>query len=361
MKYLPLHHKHKANGAEFMEIEGWQVVAQHSGVEEELQLVRTNAGLCDGSFWAQYAVEGKDALDFLQKVSVRDLSQLSPGHMIYTSVVDESGKVMDDLTIMCLGENSFYINSLFHSLPWLKEKAAGLSAHVVNVPNAAFTLQGVKSRDILMELVDISDMAHAEVRQVELGGIPVMLARFGFSGELGYELYFHPGDSNDLWDLLMEKGESHGLEPMGVAMAFVISLEKGFLMGPGMDFYEGGTPLEYGLGWSVSYDKDFIGKDAILKRKEEGLKSKLMGFEVLDPSIIAETGSKLIKDGVEVGEVTIGGFGVGVGKSIGRAAVKIEQAVADNVLVLDQDGKTTEVKLAARYKWYDPDNKNIKS
>jgi len=158
---------------------------------------------------------------------------------------------------------------------------------------------------------------------------------------------------------LIDLGKEYKVGPYGLAVTDITGIEKGYLFGP--DYYEGGTPLEWGLGWTVAFDKgDFNGKEALLKRKKEGLKTKLVGFEVSDPEVVAATGDKLFKVDNVVGEATNATYGITVGKSIGRARVNIEYANTGEELEVEHKGKRTKVTVAKNYRWYDPENKRLK-
>jgi aminomethyltransferase len=363
MLLQPLHHKHKDEyHAKFVDFWGWQAVEQYTSVEDELNLIKEKAGLCDESFVPVFVVVGRDAFKLLQKLAVADLKKISPGRLIYTSFLDESAKMIDDNTILWVDDDYFIINSSFpreNTIAWINKRAAGLCAHVTEMPFAVFSMQGPKSREIAHKAVDVSGLPYAGVKRVKIGRVPVILARFGYSGELGYEFYCAPQYAYELWDAMMELGKDYGLRPYGVATANAISLEKGFLMD--VDFYEGGTHLEYGLGWTVGWNKDFIGKKALLKRKKEGLKTRLMGFEVLDPAVTATKGDKLFKDGKTVGEVTHGAHGFRVKKNLGRGSVNIEYAKAGEELAMEHGGSRVKVRLAPSYRWYDPENKILRS
>ena len=270
--------------------------------------------------------------------------------------------MVDDNCILWVDDEYFLINSSFpreNTLAWINKNTAGLCAHATELPQVCFSMQGPKSREIAEKAADVGGLPYTGVKRVTIGRAPVLVARFGYSGELGYELYCPPQYAYELFDTLMEAGRDCGLRPYGVGTANAISLEKGFLMD--VDFYEGGTHLEYGLGWTVGWDKDFIGKEALLKRKKEGLKTKLMGFEVLDSTVTATNGDKLLKDGKAVGEVTHGAHGFRVKKSLGRGWVDIEHAKAGEELAMEHEGNRVTVRLAPSYRWYDPENRIMRS
>jgi aminomethyltransferase len=361
--FTPFYGKHLEYGAEIIDLFGWQMPAVYTSVEEEYRMVRERAGFAEYSFNSLLAVVGRDAFTFMQKVLVNDLRKISPGRMIYSSVLDENASLIEDATILWLEDNYFFINAGFNKqalMAWLRKNALGLEVYIVDTGSCFLSFQGPKSREILQKAMNVEDLPYFGLKRDKLGDIPVLIDRAGFTGELGYEFYIHFSYANALWNALVELGKEYDVRPYGLAVTEIIGIEKGYLFGP--DYYEGGTPLEWGLGWTVAFDKgDFNGKEALLKRKKEGLKTKLVGFEVSDPEVVAETGGKLFNGGKVVGEVTNATYGIGIGKSIGRARVNIEYANAREELEVEFKGKRTKVTVAKNYRWYDPENRRLKS
>lgn len=363
MKLLtPFYGKHLEYKGQIIDLFGWQMPVVYTSPEEEYRMVRERAGFTEYSFNSLLAVVGKDAFNLLQKVLVNDLRKISPGKMIYSSILDDKPTLIEDATILWVEDNYFFINAGFNKqrlMEWLKKNASGLEAYVVDTGSCFLSFQGPKSREILQKAMNVEDLPYFSLKQDKLGDIPVLIDRGGFTGELGYEFYVHSSHAHELWDALMELGREYNVGPYGLAVTDITGIEKGYLFGP--DYYEGGTPLEWGLGWTVAFDKgDFVGKEALLKRKREGLKTKLVGFEVSDPEVVAATGDKLLNGGNAVGEVTNATYGIAIGKSIGRARVDIEYTNAGDELEVEHEGKRTKVRVAKNYRWYDPENKIVK-
>lgn len=356
------YHEHLEYGAEIVEEANWQLAAVYSSVDEEYCMIRERAGFIDFSFQGGIAVAGSDAFKFLQKMIVNDLKNISPGKAIYSTMLDETGKVIADTVVLWVEEKLFIVNAgLFTTkiaIDWLKKYAADFEVSVMPRGTCLLALQGPKSRDVLQKAVDIQDLPYFSLKEDKLGEIPVLIVRVGFSGELGYELHAYPEYAHELWGALIELGNEYNVRPYGLDATGILVVEKGYLQSS--DFYEGSTPLELGLGWTVGFDKDdFIGKEALLKRKSEGLKTKLMGFEVSEPSIVATGGDRLFKgSGESVGQVTYGVYGPAVGKSIARGWIDSKYANEGEALELEHEGKRIEAKVT-QFKWYDPQNKII--
>jgi len=363
MKLLtPFYGKHLEYGATMIDVMGWQLAAVYTSVEKEYRMVREQAGFIDYSFQSAIAVAGSDAFKFLQKMLANDLGKISPGRAIYSSILDEVGGILDDTIVFWLEEKLFIINGSFtkkRTIDWLKRHAAGFEVSIVERGTCFLSLQGPKSRDVLQKAVNIEDLSYFSLKQDKIGDIPVLIARVGFSGEIGYELYVYPEYAHELWDALVELGKGYNVRPYGMGVSAILAVEKGYLTS--RDFYEGSTPLELGLEWTIGFDKgDFIGKEALLKRKGEGLKTKLMGFEVSDPKVVAVANDRLVKSGKVVGQVTyVGVYSPTIGKSLARGWVDTEYASEGEELELEHEGKKTKVKLA-RPRWYDPENKIVR-
>lgn len=359
----PFYTKHLEYGAKLIDVRGWQLPSIYTSVEEEYTMVRERAGFVDYSFQSAIAVAGRDAFSFLQKMLVNDLRRISPRMAIYSSMLDETGRILDDGVLFWIEERLFIFNGGFTLRPtieWLKENVSDFEVSIVETGICFLSLQGPKSREILQKVVDVKDLPYFSLKRDKVGEIPVLIARVGFSGEVGYELFIYPEYSHDLWDALVELGKEHNVRPYGMAVTAILGIEKGYV-GPSV-FYEGCTPLELGLGWTVRFEKgDFIGKEALLKRRTEGLKTKLMGFEVADSTVIASAKDNLVKEGKMVGQVLSNGlYGPAVGKSIGRSWVSIEYAREGEELELEHEGKMVKIQLT-QPKWYDPENKRVKS
>ena len=239
----------------------------------------------------------------------------------------------------------------------LKKNAQGLDVYIIERGKGVLALQGPKSRELLQKAMNVDDLPHSSVKQDKLGDIPIIIARGGYTGELGYDISVYPEYAHELWDTLMELGKEYKVGPYA-APELIFATEKGMVSTA--DFYEGSTPLEVKLTWAIGFDKeDFTGKNALLKRKSEVLKTKLMGFEVSDPGVVAAKGDNLIKEGTLAGQVTRGVYGPAVGKSIGFGWVEIGYAREGEELEIEHEGNRVKIKLV-RGRWYDPANKKMR-
>jgi len=352
--------EHKAN---IMEIFNWDLPYDFGSVEEELKMVRQRAGFIDYSFQNEIAMVGKDAFHFLQKLLVNDLNKIRPGKAIYSTLLDETGSVIDDVTVFWVEENYFLFNGGLRKArvdEWLTKHAQAFDVYLIKTGLCLLAFQGPKSREILQKSLNVEDLTYYSLKRDTINDIPVLVARVGYSGELGYEFYTLPEFTTNLWGTLLEIGKDHQAGPYGLGATGLLGIEKGFL--GGSDFYEGSSPLELGLEWTVAFDKgDFFGKEALLKRKTDGLKTKLIAFESLDPQVLGAENDKLFKNDKQAGRVTKAGPGPTLGKaSIGRGWVNIEYANEGEELEMEHDGKKTGIRVTLQRDWYDPENKKVK-
>lgn len=359
----PFYSKHVEYGGKFMLLEDWLLPAVYTSAEEEYRMVRERAGFTDYSLQGAIAVLGRDAFGLLQKVLVNDLRKIYPGKAIYSSMLDETGKVLDDTVVFWVEEDFFIVNDAFvtdQTLKWLKHNAQEMNVSVIERGTCVLAFQGPKSKDILQKVVTVQDIPYFGLRQDKIRDIPTLIARVGFSGELGYEIYVYPKYAHELWDTVVQLGKEYGVRPYGLEAGHILQVEKGYIYGS--DFYKGSTPLEVGLEWTVAFDKgDFVGKEALLQRKSKGLRTKLMGFEVCDPKIVASEGDNLVMEGRVVGKVTSdGAYGPSIGKSLGWGWVEVQYANEGDELELEHENNKTKIKMAPK-RWYDPEGKRIRA
>lgn len=358
----PFHRKYVELKAQMIDLAGWTLASQFSSVDEEYKMVRERAGFCDYAFQGVFFIAGKEAFRFLQMLTVNDIGKIRPGKAIYTSMLDTEGSIINDTIIFWMDDDTFIVHSGLKKKmleDWIRSQIVHYSASVTEIATTFLSIQGPKSRDVLMSSVEIEDLEFMELKRCELNGIPALIARTGFSGELGYEIHIYPEYADDLWDTLMDLGKDYDVGPYGLSLAGPLSVEKGYLDGP--DFFAGGTLIEYGLEWTIAFDKgEFFGKDALLARKREGIKKKLVGFEVLDTDVVPSSGTNLLKDKKIIGQVTASAHSPILNKTIGRAWVYVENAAAGEELYINQGGIKTKISIAKSYRFYDPKGTRLK-
>ena len=261
----------------------------------EYYAIRTAAAVLDISPLYKYHIHGPDALRLLNRVLTRDLSRLAIGQVRYTAWCDEAGKVIDDGTVARLDETFFRLTSADPSLRWLQDNGCGLRATVEDASEsiAALALQGPASRDVLGRLAGpgSATIKYFHAAQLDVAGIPAMVSRTGYTGDLGYEIWVEPQDAERLWDRLMEAGEAKRLRAAGNVALDMARIEAGFLL-IAVDYisakktmfeFQTSSPFELGLGWTVDLDggRDyFVGQAALRREKARGPAQATVGLEV---------------------------------------------------------------------------------
>lgn len=356
MKRTPLYEEHKKLNANIVEFGGWDMPVQYTNVIDEHNTTRNAAGLFDICHMGEIIVEGKDAAKLLQKATSRNIEKMSDGKMVLAVLCNENGGILDDLTIYKFNENRFMvvvnasnIEKDFNQVKKVNEQNK-FNAKVLDISEsiAKLDLQGPKSQEILQKLVDfdLNEIKFYEFKECSVSNEAAIVSRSGYTGEDGFEIYFDWNAAPKIWKLILETGKEYGIKPCGLGARDTLRLECAMnLYGHEMD--ETKTPLQARYEWVVDCDKDFIGKVAILKQKQEGVKEKLAGFEMID-NAIARNGYELFKDGNMVGFVTSGSQSPTLKKRIGLCYIKTEYSRADNefdVNIRDKLYKAKIVKL----------------
>lgn len=361
----PLRDKYLEGNADTLVFNDLEIPVMFRPVDQEIEMVRKRAGFIDYSANLMMVICGKDAFEFIQKLIVNDLRKIQPGNAIYTSLLNEDGKIVDDAIICWIEKDRFlYIGTPMLKEPviqWLRKQEKAYEVFLVEMGLVFISVQGPKSRAILGKLADVADMPYMSLKETQIEDIPVTISRVGFTGELGYEIYANPLHGHELWNILEKTGKDDDMGPYGYLATCLLGCEKGYLWGP--DFYANASPLELGLEWTVAYDKgEFIGKEALLQRKQNGLKNRLIAFEVVGSDIQAVENDRIMKDGKMVGAVTTATPGFSINKScIGRGWVDIEYAKEDSELEIEHEGTVAKIRVSLKRDWYDPKNIKVRS
>jgi aminomethyltransferase len=351
----PFYNAHLALKAKMVPFAGWEMPVMYTGIIEEHNLVRTKAGLFDTSHMGEIEIEGKDAQALVQKLITNDISRMSINQALYSPMCRDDGGIIDDIIVYKFSEQHFMLvvnaSNLQKDYQWITAQSRGLKVNLNNISSrtALLALQGPQSRHILQKLLkfDISQLNYYWFKKEDIVGLPAIIARTGYTGELGYEIFITGASADrllELWNLLLEKGNYFGLGPCGLGARDTLRLEMKYAL-YGNDIDDSTNPLEAGLEWTVKFQKgDFNGHRALLKIKEKGLKRKLVGFQMLDRSI-ARHGYGIFNNGKKVGEVTSGSFAPSLGKGIGMGYVAIELADIDTEIEIDIRDKKYKARI----------------
>src|SRR2546423_467690 len=331
LKRTPLHDSHVLLGARMVEFAGWEMPVQYSGPIPEHMAVRQAAGLFDVSHMGEIEVRGNQALALVQRITTNDVAKLQDNQVQYSTMTDERAGVIDDLLVYRINEHYYLLivnaGGTDTDFSWVKEHATGLDVEVNNT-SAAFALlalQGPRSEFILQRICDhmLDRIPYYWSQRLAVDGVDCRVSRTGYTGEDGFEILCPAADARHIWNRLLVVGQEYGLIPCGLAARNTLRLEAAFRL-YGNDMDQTTTPLEAGLGWVVKLNKgDFVGREVLQRQKAEGLRRKLVGFEVLDRAP-ARDGYAAVFNGQQVGTVASGSPAPFLKKNIGMLYLPIE-------------------------------------
>ncbi len=370
MKLTPLYQKHIDLGAMMYTTGmGYAMPAYYSSVEEEAKNVRARVGMNDVSLMGRLDVKGKDALALTQYLIVNNAERLVDGQALYSVMCRDNGLIEDDVIVMRFGPEHLRIitSSMFRArtLAWLQkhidERKA--SAYVTDVSSyyAMIGVQGPKSREVLSGItdIDLNSLKFFRFAFGKFGDIRCMIARLGFSGELGYECYVNTEDAHDAWDMIMEAGRPHGILPYGMDTLDALRWEKGFIF-YGFDATDEHNPYECRVHEFIRYDcGDFLGREALLKIKERGPEKKLMGLEV-EGDRLAPGEQPLRIGSKSVGKVVAGFHSHNLQRNLGYAYVNAPHFEPGTKVTLEIEGTETNA-VVADMPFLDPAGERMRS
>jgi len=354
LKQTPLNAVHRALGAKMVDFGGWDMPVQYpTGIIAEHVAVRTRVGLFDVSHMGEIRVQGPQAMDFLDWLTPNAVRKLGLGQIHYTAFLYENGTFVDDLLLHKISDTEFLLvvnaSNVDKDFEWVTRHAAKWDVTVTNESDETgqVALQGPRSLDVLQPLVDI-DLAQIKYYWFAFGnfqGLPVMIARTGYTGEDGFEVYCPAGETVRVWEALMASGKAQELVPTGLGCRNTLRLEaKMALYGHEID--DSTLALEADLGWIIKLQKgDFHGREALAKAKEEGLTRKLVGFRMLEKRDIARDHMPVLIDGVEAGYVTSGAPSTTCGCNLGLAYVPMSHAAEGSRIQIGIRGKAAEAEI----------------
>ena len=340
----PLYAAHLRHGARMVEFAGWDMPVQYAGLIEEHEAVRGAVGLFDVSHMGEVVFRGPRALAALQAIFTNDLGKVADGQAQYGCLCRENGGIVDDVVIYRRSAEDLLVcvnaANRQKDFDWLKAHAAG--AEVTNESDqwGQVAVQGPKALAVLKKLTGTDLDAIKTYRHAPgaVAGVTCLIARTGYTGEDGFELFCPASRAEMLWEALMEAGQPEAIQPAGLGCRDTLRLEMAYRL-YGSDMDDDRSPLEAGLGWVVKLDKgDFIGRGALLKQKEQGLTRKLVGFQLTEPGI-ARHGHPVVRDGAAVGLVTSGTRSPSLKLSIGLAYVPPALAAEGSALAVEIRGK----------------------
>lgn len=341
MKHIPLKHVHEGLGAKMVDFAGFYMPVQYEGVNIEHETVRNGVGVFDVSHMGEFLLTGDNALALIQKVCSNDASTIEIGKAQYTCLPNENGGIVDDLIIYRMKENQYLLvvnaSNIDKDWNWIsKHNDLGVEMKNLSDDYSLLAIQGPKAVEAMQSLtsVNLSEIPYYSFKAGDFAGIEnVIISATGYTGSGGFEIYCKNEEVEQIWTKIFEAGAPFGIKPIGLAARDTLRLEMGFCL-YGNDINDTTSPLEAGLGWITKFTKDFIASDILKKQKEEGVKRKLVGFELLERGIPRHDYEIVDKDGHVIGIVTSGTMAPSLGKGIGMGYVTTENSKVDSEIFI---------------------------
>ncbi|MCU0342438.1 MAG: glycine cleavage system aminomethyltransferase GcvT [Ignavibacterium sp.] len=355
MKRTTFYNIHNNLGAKIVEFAGYEMPIQYSSIISEHKAVRNSVGVFDVSHMGEVFVTGEKALDFVQYITVNDASKLFPGRVQYSAMCYEDGGIVDDLLVYRISQNEFLLvinaSNIDKDFAWMqKNNKFGVELTNRSDEFSLLAVQGPNSLKTLLKLTDTPvNLEYYHFTQLNIAGVDMIISRTGYTGEVGYELYF-VGDektAKNVWDKIFKAGKEFDIQPVGLAARDSLRLEMGFCL-YGNDIDQTTNPLEAGLGWITKLTKsEFIGKDALLKVKEKGLNRKLVAI-TSDEKTFPRHGYDISVNNNKVGFITSGTVSPMLEKPIAMGYVETKYAEIGsdvNMLIRGKEVPAKVVKL----------------
>jgi glycine cleavage system T protein (aminomethyltransferase) len=350
MKKTALNVIHHKLGAKMVEFAGYEMPIQYHGIRDEHRRVRETVGVFDVSHMGEIEVWGDKALDMVQKITINDASVLEIGQVQYSAMCYENGGIVDDLLVYRFDDHYLLVVNASNKekdLDWiLQNKIEGCDIKDTSDEVTQIAVQGKNAEATLQKItsVDLSEIKFYWFKEDKMADVHMLISRTGYTGEPGFELYFENKYAEQIWEKVFEAGKDFDIEPIGLAARDSLRLEKKMCL-YGNDIDQTTNPIEATLGWITKLDNDdFIGKDAILKVKEEGITRKLVAF-VLNDSGFPRKDYEIYKDDHQIGYVTSGTVSPILEKGIGLGYVKKEHSKIETEIEIKVRNKFISAKI----------------
>jgi aminomethyltransferase len=360
LKRTPLNSAHRRLGGRMVEFGGWDMPVQYpAGTMTEHLRTRTHAGLFDVSHMGEIDVRGPDAIPFVNGLTSNDAAKLIDGQAQYSALTTPEGTVIDDLLVYRFAEDHLLLvvnaGTTRKDWDWIAshrgrdEKSENVELRNVSAEYCQIALQGPDALSILQKITasPLDEIKYYHFTEDAVDGVGAIVSRTGYTGEDGFEVYAAADKAEQLWNKILEAGkygEEYGVLPCGLAARNTLRLEAGMCL-YGHEIDETTTLFEANLGWITKLNKgDFIGRDRLARQKEEGIKRKLVGFEVTDRGI-ARDGQDVLIDGQRVGQVTSGSPAPFLKKNIGMAYIPVESGGEGGAIEIDVRGRLVGAQI----------------
>jgi len=327
----PFYNNHLGLNAKIVDFHGWEMPLQYTGIVDEHVNVRKNVGLFDVSHMGRFKITGARALEIVQNLVTNDISKVNNCHGLYSPMCYDNGGIIDDLIIYRMTEEDFLIvvnaSNRTKDLEWIRDHAQSVKIEDISNETALLALQGPYAEKVLQNLVaaDLGKLKQFDVINSEILDVECLIARTGYTGEDGFEIFFN-SSKIEIWDWILESGMAYNIKPAGLGARDTLRIEAGLML-YGNDMDETTTPFEVPLKWTVKLEKEFIGKKALMGKE---VRRKLTGFEMMERRVARHKNEVLLDKSI-IGHVTSGTFSPTLNKSIGFCFVPLE--ILENQIV----------------------------
>lgn len=331
MKQVPLNDVHVALGAKMVPFAGFNMPVQYEGVNIEHETVRNNVGVFDVSHMGLFKISGDKALDLVQRVTSNDAAVLVPGKAQYSYLPNDKGGIVDDIITYKVSDNEYLMvvnaSNIDKDFEWISSQNS-MNAAFENLSDqySLLAIQGPKANEAMQSLTNV-DLANLKFYTFEVGTFAgkenVIVSATGYTGSGGIEIYAKNEDVVHIWSEVLKAGEQFGIKPIGLAARDTLRLEMGYCL-YGNEINDTTSPIAAGLGWVTKFTKDFVNSESIKADKENGVATKLIGFELIDRGIPRHDYEIVDAEGNVIGHVTSGTQSPSLNKGVGMGYVNKE-------------------------------------
>ena len=346
---------HLDSAAKMVPFAGYNMPMWYSSIADEHNSVRDNVGVFDVSHMGEFIVTGDFSKDFLQMVTTNDLNKLSEGKIQYTSILNRSGGIIDDLLLYDLGDNRYMLvvnaSNMEKDLRWLKENN-NLNVEIDDISDrmSLFAVQGPKAINVCNKVFkkDLSELKYFTFIKLSSGEFgDLIISSTGYTGAGGLEIYAENKYAVKLWSDIIRIGKEYGIKPIGLGARDTLRLEMGFCL-HGNDIDDSINPIQAGLGWICKKDIEFIGKEIVDRDRENNPSKILLGFELKERGIPRKGYKIFNKDGNLIGEVTSGSISPYTKKAIGMGYFNFDESKTLKAIFIEIRNKKVEAIISKR-------------
>ena len=352
LQFVHLNDTHVGLGAKMVPFAGFNMPVLYTNLIEEHVCVRNNVGVFDVSHMGEFLLKGEKALDLIQYVCSNDASKLTDGKVQYSCLPNATGGIVDDLLVYRVNTHEYYLvvnaSNIEKDWNWISShNTFGVEMTNRSDEYSLFAVQGPNALPVLQKLTDVnlSEMPYYTFKIGKMAGFSeVIISNTGYTGAGGFEIYVENKNALSMWNAIFKAGESVGIQPVGLGARDTLRTEMGYCL-YGHDIDDTTSPIEAGLGWITSFNKDFIMKDFHSAIKSAGPKKKLVGFEMIDRGIPRQHYPILNAAGEVIGEVTSGTQSPNLSKGIGMGYVETSQSVVGAEIFISIRDKSLKAQI----------------